>query len=338
MITMASTQTGKEGAVMDTTIKATLAFFIMAGGMAIAGLAAAQGYPNRAVRIVVPFAAGGGTDVMARNIAQKLNEAWGQPVVVENRTGAGGIIGADAVAKSAPDGYTFLIGTTTTAINASLVVKPPYDMQRDLQPVAMLSFYPMAVVVPAASPARSLQDLAALARKQSLSAGSGGNGTPQHLVLEMFNGATGVKILHVPYKGGNPALVALLGGQNDVVFSLWPEALPHVQAGKLRALAVTTPARLAQMPDIPTTAEAGFPSVQATGWQGVMVRAGTPKDIVARINAQVGSIMAAPDMKSRIVEQGFVPVTMGVTETEKFVKSDVEGWAKVIREGNIKAE
>jgi len=338
MITMASTQTGKEGAVMDTTIKATLAFFIMAGGMAIAGLAAAQGYPNRAVRIVVPFAAGGGTDVMARNIAQKLNEVWAQPVVVENRTGAGGIIGADAVAKSAPDGYTFLIGTTTTAINASLVVKPPYDMQRDLQPVAMLSFYPMAVVVPAASPARSLQDLAALARKQSLSAGSGGNGTPQHLVLEMFNGATGVKILHVPYKGGNPALVALLGGQNDVVFSLWPEALPHVQAGKLRALAVTTPARLAQMPDIPTTAEAGFPSVQATGWQGVMVRAGTPKDIVARINAQVGSIMAAPDMKSRIVEQGFVPVTMGVTETEKFVKSDVEGWAKVIREGNIKAE
>ena len=323
---------------MDTTIKATLAFFIMAGGMAIAGLAAAQGYPNRAVRIVVPFAAGGGTDVMARNIAQKLNEVWAQPVVVENRTGAGGIIGADAVAKSAPDGYTFLIGTTTTAINASLVVKPPYDMQRDLQPVAMLSFYPMAVVVPAASPARSLQDLAALARKQSLSAGSGGNGTPQHLVLEMFNGATGVKILHVPYKGGNPALVALLGGQNDVVFSLWPEALPHVQAGKLRALAVTTPARLAQMPDIPTTAEAGFPSVQATGWQGVMVRAGTPKDIVARINAQVGSIMAAPDMKSRIVEQGFVPVTMGVTETEKFVKSDVEGWAKVIREGNIKAE
>ena len=323
---------------MDTTIKATLALFIFAGGVVIAGPAAAQGYPNRAVRIVVPFAAGGGTDVMARNIAQKLNEAWGQPVVVENRTGAGGIIGADAVAKSAPDGYTFLIGTTTTAINASLAVKPPYDMQRDLQPVAMLSFYPMAVVVPAGSPARSLQDLAALARKQSLSAGSGGNGTPQHLVLEMFNGATGVKILHVPYKGGNPALVALLGGQNDVVFSLWPEALPHVQAGKLRALAVTTPARLAQMPDIPTTAEAGFPSVQATGWQGVMVRAGTPKDIVARINAQVGSIMAAPDMKSRIVEQGFVPVTMGVTETEKFVKSDVEGWAKVIREGNIKAE
>lgn len=323
---------------MDTTIKATFVFFVLAGCMAIAGPAAAQGYPNRTVKIVVPFAAGGGTDVMARNIAQKLNEAWGQPVVVENRTGAGGIIGADAVAKSAPDGYTFLLGTTTTAINASLVAKPPYDMQRDLQPVAMLSFYPMAAVMRADSPARSLQDLVALSHKQALSAGSGGNGTPQHLVLEMFKGATGAKILHVPYKGGNPALVALLGAQNDVVFSLWPEALPHVQAGKLRALAVTTPTRLAQMPDIPTTAEAGFPAVKATGWQGVMVRAGTPREIVGRINAQVNSIMAVPDMKSKIVGQGFMPVTMGVGDTEKFVTADVEGWGKIIRDGNIKSE
>jgi len=316
----------------------TLAFFILASGMVIAGPAAAQSYPTRAVKIVVPFAAGGGTDVMARNIAQKLNEAWAQPVLVENRTGAGGLIGADAVAKSPPDGYTFLMGTTTTAINASLAVKPPYDMQRDLQPVAMLSFYPMAAVVLADSPVRSLKDLVALSHKQSFSAGSGGNGTPQHLVLEMFKGATGAKILHVPYKGGNPALVALLGAQNDVVFSLWPEALPHVQAGKLRALAVTTRARLAQMPDLPTTAEAGFPSVEATGWQGVMVRAGTPKDIVARINAQVSSIMAVPDMKSKIVEQGFMPVTMGVGDTEKFVNADVERWGKIIRDGNIKAE
>jgi len=211
-------------------------------------------------------------------------------------------------------------------------------MQRDLQPVAMLSFYPMAAVVLADSPVRSLKELVALSHKQSLSAGSGGNGTPQHLVLEMFKGATGAKILHVPYKGGNPALVALLGAQNDVVFSLWPECRPHVQAGKLRALAVTTGARLAQMPDLPTTAEAGFPSVEATGWQGVMVRAGTPKDIVAKINAQVNSIMAVPDMKSKIVEQGFIPVAMGVGETVEFVSADVERWGKIIRDGNIKAE
>ena len=323
---------------MNTTIKAALALFILAGGLVSAGPAAAQRYPNRAMRIVVPFAPGGGTDVMARIIAQKLNEAWGQPVVVDNRTGAGGLIGADVVAKSTPDGYTYLLGTTTTAINASLAVKPPYDMQRDLQPVAMLSFYPMAAVVQASSPVRSLQDLVALSHKQSLTAGSGGNGTPQHLVLEMFKAATGAKILHVPYKGGSPALMALLGGQNDVVFSLWPECLPFVQSGKLRALAVTTQARLAQMPDLPTMAEAGFPSVQATGWQGVMVRTGTPKALVAKINAQVNASWPLPDMKSKVVDQGFIPVSMGVADSEKFVRADVERWAKVIRDGNIKAE
>jgi len=323
---------------MDTTTRTTLALFILAASMAITGPAAAQGYPYRPVRIIVPFAAGGGTDVMARIVAQKLNEAWSQTIVVDNRTGAGGLIGADVVAKSTPDGYTFLLGTTTTAINASLAVKPPYDMQKDLQPVAMLSFYPMAAVVLADSPVRSLKDLVALSQKQALSAGSGGNGTPQHLVLEMFKGATGAKILHVPYKGGAPALVALLGAQNNVVFSLWPEALPYVQSGRLRALAVTTKARLPQIADIPTTAEAGFPSVEATGWQGVMVRAGTPKDIVARINAQVNKIMAVPDMKAKIVEQGFIPVSMGVADTEKFVKADVERWGKIIRDGNIKSE
>jgi tripartite-type tricarboxylate transporter receptor subunit TctC len=323
---------------MDTAIKATVAFFLLAIGAVFTEPAAAQGYPYRPVRIIVPFAAGGGTDVMARIVAQKLNDAWSQTVMVDNRTGAGGLIGADVVAKSTPDGYTFLLGTTTTAINASLAVKPPYDMRRDLQPVAMLSFYPMAAVVLADSPVRSLQDLVALSHKQSMSAGSGGNGTPQHLVLEMFKGATGAKILHVPYKGGAPALVALLGAQNNVVFSLWPEALPYVQSGKLRALAVTTPARLAQMPNLPTTAEAGFPGVQATGWQGVMVRTGTPKDIVAKINKQVNSIMAVPDMKSKIMDQGFIPVTMGVSDTEKFVNADVERWGKIIRDGNIKSE
>lgn len=298
----------------------------------------AASYPSKTIKIVVPFSAGGGTDLMARNIAQKLNEAWKQPVVVENKTGAGGIIGADAVAKSAGDGYTYLMGTTTTAINASLVTKSPYNLKKDLQPVAVLGLYALVGVVPAASPAHSLQELVALSRTKPLSAGSGGNGTPQHLVLEMFNGASGAKILHVPYKGGGPALIGLLGGQIDVVFSLSAECLPHVKSGKMRALAVTTPQRFPLMPDVPTTAEAGFPAVQATGWTGLMVPSSTPRDIVMKINAELARIMATPEMKTRLTDQGFLSVAMDVAQAEKFVDDDVARWEKTIREGNIKSE
>jgi len=298
----------------------------------------AAGYPNRTVRLIVPFAAGGGTDLMARNIAQKLNEAWKQPVLVENRTGAGGMIGADAAAKSPGDGYTYLVASTTTAINATLVTKPPYDMQRDLQSVAILGTYSLVGVVPAASPYRSLQDIVIASRSKTLNAGSGGTGTPLHLVLEMFKAASGAKIQHVPYKGGGPALVDLMGGQVDLLFSLSAECLPQVKAGKVRALAVTTESRFSLMPDVPTTAEAGFPSVQATGWNGLMVPSGTPKEIIAKINAEVTNIMSAPDMKARIVEQGFTPIAMNVADTEKFVAADVERWGKVIRDANIKAD
>jgi len=321
--------------------KKILALVSAAGLALVPALACAQGaaaYPNKIVKIVVPFAAGGGTDLMARNIAQQLGDAWKQPVVVENKTGAGGLIGADAVAKAAPDGYTYLMGTTTTAINASLVTKPPYDMKRDLQPVTVLGLYAMVAVVPASSPARSLQELVALSRAKPLSAGSGGNGTPQHLTLEIFNGATGAKILHVPFKGGGPAITNLLGGQIDVVFSLSAECINQVKAGKLRALAVTTENRFSLMPDVPTTAEAGFPTVLATGWSGVMVPSATPREIVEKINSDVVRLMSTPEMKSRLQDQGFLPVAMSIAEAEKFVGADVERWAKVIREGNIKSE
>ncbi len=317
----------------------TVRRLISAAGLAVLSAAAmaqgAAGYPAKTIKIVVPFSAGGGTDLMARNIAQKLNEIWKQPVVVENKTGAGGIIGADAVAKAPGDGYTYLMGTTTTAINASLVPKSPYNLKKDLQPVAVLGLYAMIGVVPASSPVHSLQELLALSRSKPLSAGSGGNGTPQHLVLEMFNGASGAKILHVPYKGGGPALIGLLGGQIDVVFSLSAECLPHIKSGKLRALAATTPQRFSLMPDVPTTAEAGFPAVQATGWTGLMVPSSTPKDIVLKINAELNRVMATPEMKTRLSDQGFLPVEMDVPQTEKFVDDDVARWGKVIRDGNI---
>ena len=304
-------------------------------------IAIAQGaaaYPNKLIKIVVPFPPGGATDIMTRNIAQKLGEAWKQPVIVENRPGANGTIGADAVAKSPPDGYTLLAATIAHSANVSLFPKTPYQFQRDLQPVAIMGLIPLVPVVRANSTIRSLQDLVDTAKRQNLNAGSGGNGTAHHLTLELFKNVTGAPIQHIPYKGGAQAMTDLLGGQIDVIFSLLPECLPHIKSGKLQALAVTSDARHPLLPDVPTTAEAGIPGVSVTSWNGLMVPSGTPKEIVSKINADVLSIIAAPEMRARIIEQGFQPGTLSVSDTEKFVKADVERWAKVIREAHITAD
>jgi tripartite-type tricarboxylate transporter receptor subunit TctC len=310
--------------------------FALTHAMALAQGAAS--YPSKLIRIIVPFPAGGATDVMTRNIAQKLNEVWKQPVVVENRPGANGMIGADAVAKSQADGYTYLAATIAHSANVSLFPKAPYRFQRDLQPVAILGLIPLVPVVNANSPIRSLQDLVAASKRQNLNAGSGGNGTAAHLTLELFKGVTGAKIQHVPYKGGAPAMTDLLGGQIDVIFALLPECLPHVRSGKLRALAVTTETRYPLLPDVPTTSEAGIPGIEVTSWNGLMVPSGTPSDIVSKINAAVTQVVGMPDVKARIIEQGFQPAPMSVSDAEKFVRADVERWAKVIREANIKAD
>ena len=304
-------------------------------------IAIAQGaaaYPNKLIKIVVSFPPGGATDIMTRNIAQKLGEAWKQPVIVENRPGANGTIGADAVAKSPPDGYTLLAATIAHSANVSLFPKTPYQFQRDLQPVAIMGLIPLVPVVRANSTIRSLQDLVDTAKRQNLNAGSGGNGTAHHLTLELFKNVTGAPIQHIPYKGGAQAMTDLLGGQIDVIFSLLPECLPHIKSGKLQALAVTSDARHPLLPDVPTTAEAGIPGVSVTSWNGLMVPSGTPKEIVSKINADVLSIIAAPEMRARIIEQGFQPGTLSVSDTEKFVKADVERWAKVIREAHITAD
>jgi tripartite-type tricarboxylate transporter receptor subunit TctC len=304
-------------------------------------IAIAQGaaaYPNKLIKIVVPFPPGGATDIMTRNIAQKLGEAWKQPVIVENRPGANGTIGADAVAKSPPDGYTLLAATIAHSANVSLFPKTPYQFQRDLQPVAIMGLIPLVPVVRANSTIRSLQDLVDTAKRQNLNAGSGGNGTAHHLTLELFKNVTGAPIQHIPYKGGAQAMTDLLGGQIDVIFSLLPECLPHIKSGKLQALAVTSDARHPLLPDVPTTAEAGIPGVSVTSWNGLMVPSGTPKEIVSKINADVLSIIAAPEMRARIIEQGFQPGTLSVSDTEKFVKADVERWTKVIREAHITAD
>ena len=298
----------------------------------------ASGYPSRLIRIVVPFPPGGATDIMTRNVSQKLSETWKQPVLVENRGGANGMIGADAVAKSQNDGYTYLAATIAHAANVSLFPKAAYQFQKDLEPAAMMGLLAIVPVVRTDSPVRSLNDLVADSKSRNLNAGSSGNGTAAHLALELFKGVTGAKIQHVPYKGGAPAMTDLLGGQIDVIFALLPEALPHVKAGKLRALAVTSHQRSPHLPEVQTTTEAGWPGLEMTSWNAIMVPAGTPRSVIASINAEITRVVGAPEMQARLNELGFEPVAWGLGETEKYIAADVMRWGKVIREGNIKGE
>jgi len=315
-----------------------LAAAILAGSPVPGVAQGASAYPAKPIKYVVPFPPGGLTDLMARNVGQKLNEAWKQPVVVENRPGGNAQIGAEAVAKAAGDGYTLLAVTLTHAVNATLFPDAPYKLQKDLAPVAVLGSLPLLVVVPAGSPVKSLADLAQLAQQKSLNGGSSGNGTPPHLGLELYKSLTRAKIEHVPYKGGAPSLTDLIGGQLDVIFANLPEALPHVKSGKLRALAVTSKARHALLPDVPTAAEAGVPQLEITNWTGVMVPASTPPAIVAKLNAELGRILADPEMRKRIAEQGFEPATQGVPETRAFVAAEVDRWGKLVKSANIRAD
>jgi tripartite-type tricarboxylate transporter receptor subunit TctC len=303
-----------------------------------AALAQDAAYPTKMIKVVVPFPPGGATDIMTRNIAQKLNESWKQPVVVDNKAGANGMIGADAVAKGQADGYTLLAATIAHSSGVSLFPKAPYQLQKDLRLAAIMGLIPLVPVVRADSPIRSLKDLVATSKNKPLNGGSGGNGTAAHLGLELFKVATGANIQHVPYKGGAPAMVDLLGGQIDVIFALVPECLPYVKSGKLRALAVTSDKRFPLLPDVPTTSEAGIPGIEVASWNGLMVPAATPREIVAKINAEVARIVEVPEMKSRIIELGYQPAVMSVGDTDKFIKADVDRWAKVIREAGIKAD
>ena len=305
---------------MDGLLKLLLASLLVA---AVPAAAQTASYPARAVKIVVPFPPGGATDLMTRNVSQKMVDAWGQPVVVENRAGANGMIGAEVVAKAPGDGYTFLTATIAHAANVSLFPNAPYRFQKDLQPVAIFGLIPLVPVVRADSSMRSLQDLVAGARAGRLNAGSSGNGTASHLALELFKGVAKVNIQHVPYKGGAPAMTDLLGGQVDLIFALLPEALPHIRAGKLRALAVTSAERYPLLADVPTVAEAGMSGTEVTSWNGLMAPAGTPREVIMTTNTLVNRITGAAEMKARIIDQGFIPAAMSVAEAERFVAEDV---------------
>lgn len=291
------------------------------------------------LRYVVPFPAGGVTDVMARLVAQQLSARWKLPVVVDNKPGAAALIGADLVAKAPPDGNTLLAITMTHSANATLYRgKAPFDFEKDLKPVALLAGSPILVVVPASSTVRSVKDLVAAAKAAPLSAGSSGNGTPSHLSLAMFNQLNGTSIQHVPYRGGTPSIADLIGGQVQVIFSNFPESIAHVKSGKLRAIAIASTQRHAQVPDVPTTTEAGMPQLLVEQWTAVMLPGATPDAVVQRLGDELVRIMQLPDVSEKAAGLGFRVDPRGPREFAQFWRSEVQRWRGVIEAGGIKPE
>jgi tripartite-type tricarboxylate transporter receptor subunit TctC len=304
-------------------------------------IAQAQSWPNKPIRLVVPFSAGGNTDIVARLFAQELSKTLGQPVVVENKPGASGNIGADAVAKSAPDGYTLVMGTVGThAINASLYKKMPYDAIKDFAPVTLLASVPNVLVVPVSLPVKSVKELVAYGKANpgKLSFASSGVGTSIHLSGEMFRTTTGIDMTHIAYKGSAPAVTDLIAAQVQLMFDNLPTSLQYVKAGKLRALAVTTAKRIEALPDVPTMIESGFPGFETGSWFGVFAPAATPKDIIARLNTELLKIAQTPEMQQKLLQSGAEPVGKGSEEFTAYVRSETTKWAKVVKDSGATAD
>ena len=298
--------------------------------------APAQTYPARQIELVVPFVAGGTTDNIARMLAQRFSDQWRQTVVVTNRPGGGSTIGTHAVAKAPPDGHTLLVTTIGFAITPALQ-KLPYDAANDFAPVSELASVPLVLVVHPSVPAKTLPEFIALAKSQpgGLDYASSGTGTSPHLAAEMFCTMAGVKLVHVPFKGNAEGLNAMLGGHVKVYFALVPAVLQHVRAGTLRAIAVTTETRLAALPDVPTIAELGFPNYEITSWQGLFAPAGTPKDVVAKINAETVAMLNTPDIRQRISQEGADPVGGTPEQFTARVKAEVAKWGNLVRDAGI---
>jgi tripartite-type tricarboxylate transporter receptor subunit TctC len=291
--------------------------------------------PGSTIKYVVPFTPGGLTDMMARTVAQKLSEAWKTPVIVENKAGGNAQIGAEQVAKSTPDGNTLLAITLTHAANVSLYPNAAYSFTKDLRPVALMANSPMLVVVPAASPIKDFKDLMAVSKTKQLSAGSSGNGTPAHLTMALFCELNKTKMIHVPYRGGAPSMVDLIGGQLDVIFSNYPESIAHVKGGKLRAIAICSLGRHPGVPDVPTAFEAGMTGLFVENWTGAMLPAKTPDDIVDRYSREIIKIMYSADVEERAKQQGFRVSQKGSEEFGRFLKSEIDRWSRIIKTAKI---
>jgi tripartite-type tricarboxylate transporter receptor subunit TctC len=303
--------------------------------------AAAQEYPVKPVRLVIPFAPGGSNDILGRLIAARLSETMGQQVFPDNRPGAGGSIGAEIAAKASPDGYTIVIGHIgTLAVNPTLYRKLGYNPVTDFQPISMIAKVPNIMVVHPSLPAKSVKQLIALARAQpgALVYGSGGNGGAGHLATEYFKLMAKIDMVHVPYKGTGPALVDLLAGQTQLIFAGVPGIAAHVRSGRLRALGVSTTARLPVFPEVPTIAEAGVPGYEATQWYGVLAPAGTPRPIVDRLNREIGSAVRHKQMAERLAADGAEPFLSTPDEFAAYIKSEIARWAPVIKAANIRVD
>jgi len=302
--------------------------------------AAAQDYPSRPVRLIVPFAAGGPADVYARFIGQRLQESMGQPFVVDNRPGAGSIIGTDAVAKAEPDGYTLLLMSNTHTVNESLMPNKPFQLMRDFTPVAPINSSDLVLVTRASLPVQSLRDLIAMAKAKpgGLSYASSGPGTPYHMAGELFKAMAGVSIVHIPYKGSSGARTDVLGGQVDLMFDAITTMAEHVRAGKVKALGTTGSTRSAVMPDVPTISEAGVPGYEATIWLGLLARKGTPPSIVQRLNAEVSRIVGQPEVRKAWEAQGAVPMVMSVDTFGRYLQDDIAKWARIVKISGAKVE
>ena len=302
----------------------------------------AQPYPSKPIRVVVPNPAGGFYDLIARTVGLKVGEGLGQPMVVENRVGAGGSLGTEFTAKAPPDGYTIMVGGIGPhGIAPSLYANLPYDPVKDFAPIIHVATTPNILVVHPTSPLHSVEDLVAAARQKpgALSYASNGNGTSQHLAAEMLATTMGLKLNHVPFKGSAPAITAMLGGQVDFAFAVAPDALPHVKAGKLRALAVTSAKRAAPLPDVPTMIEGGVPDYEATAWFGYFAPAGTPREIVDRLNAEIARALAAPDVRERLAPGGLSELPGGTPERfGALVKSEIAKWSRVVKESGAKVD
>src|SRR6267142_4126666 len=317
-------------------LRAVLAVALLGCGAA----AWSQPYPSKTVRLVVPYAVGGSADVYGRVLAAKLSENLGHPVVVENRPGGGAVVGTDAVAKSAPDGYTVLMMSNTHAVNETLIPKKPYDLMRDLAPISGVNYQDLLLVVHPSVPANNVKELIALARNSpgKLNYASSGPGTPYHMAGELFKYMAGVDIVHVPHKGSDQARTAVLGGQVQMMFDAITTMAGQARAGKVKALGTTGKARSAVTTETPTIAEAGVPGYEATIWLGLMAPAGTPRPVLEKLNAEVNKLINAPDVKEAWGKQGAVPMGMGVDEFGRFLREDVTKWAKLVKDTGMKVD